>query len=66
MRRRWLIEKLPTQAQQQGLYGAPSQSPFKMKVPNSKTRKAIQELELGKGKHLTSVDALMDDLHADD
>jgi DNA-damage-inducible protein J len=40
--------------------------PFEVKVPNAKTRKAIAELEAGKGKRLPSVDALMADLHADD
>lgn len=40
--------------------------PFEVKVPNAKTRKAIAELEAGKGKSFASVDALMADLHADD
>lgn len=40
--------------------------PFEVKVPNAKTRKAITELEAGKGKSFASVDALMADLHADD
>jgi DNA-damage-inducible protein J len=40
--------------------------PFEVKVPNSKTRKAISELESGKGKQFDSVEALMADLHADD
>lgn len=40
--------------------------PFAVKVPNAKTRAAIAELESGKGKRFTSVDALMADLHADD
>ena len=39
---------------------------FEVKVPNSKTRKAISELEGGKGKQFDSVEALMADLHADD
>ena len=39
--------------------------PFEVKVPNSKTRKAIAELESGKGKKFDSVEALMADLHAD-
>jgi DNA-damage-inducible protein J len=39
--------------------------PFTIKVPNATTRKAIAELENGKGKRLNSVEALMDDLHAD-
>ena len=40
--------------------------PFEVKVPNAKTRKAIAELEAGKGKSFPSVRALMADLHADD
>ncbi|RWZ78040.1 MAG: type II toxin-antitoxin system RelB/DinJ family antitoxin [Candidatus Microsaccharimonas sossegonensis] len=40
--------------------------PFEIRVPNSKTRRAISELESGKGKKFASVDALMADLHADD
>jgi DNA-damage-inducible protein J len=40
--------------------------PFEVKVPNAKTRKAIAQLEAGKGKRFRSVDALMADLHADD
>ena len=40
--------------------------PFEVKVPNVKTRKAIAELQAGKGKRFASVDALMADLHADD
>ncbi len=40
--------------------------PFEVKVPNRKTRKAIAELEAGKGKRFPSVKALMADLHADD
>jgi DNA-damage-inducible protein J len=40
--------------------------PFEVKAPNSKTRKAIAELEAGKGKRFATVDALMADLHADD
>ena len=40
--------------------------PFEVKVPNATTRKAIAELEAGKGKRFSSVDALMADLHADD
>lgn len=38
--------------------------PFNVKVPNAKTRKAITELESGKGKRLDSIDDLMNDLHA--
>ncbi len=40
--------------------------PFDVKVPNVTTRKAIAELESGKGKRFASVDDLMADLHADD
>ena len=40
--------------------------PFEIKVPNATTRKAITELDAGKGKRFKSVDALMADLNADD
>jgi len=40
--------------------------PFEVKVPNTATRKAIVELEAGKGKRFDSVDGLMADLNADD
>jgi DNA-damage-inducible protein J len=40
--------------------------PFEVKVPNATTRKAMAELEAGKGKRFLSVEALMADLHADD
>jgi DNA-damage-inducible protein J len=40
--------------------------PFEVKVPNATTRKAMAELEAGKGKRFASVEALMADLHADD
>jgi DNA-damage-inducible protein J len=40
--------------------------PFEVKAPNAATRKAIAELEAGKGKRFTSVDALMADLHKND
>jgi DNA-damage-inducible protein J len=40
--------------------------PFEVKVPNKKTLDAINELETGKGKKFNSIDALMDDLNADD
>ncbi len=40
--------------------------PFEVRVPNTTTRRAIAELEAGKGKKFASVDALMADLHADD
>ncbi|MGB4226186.1 MAG: type II toxin-antitoxin system RelB/DinJ family antitoxin [Candidatus Dechloromonas phosphoritropha] len=40
--------------------------PFEIKAPNAMTRKAIAELEAGKGKSFVSAKALMADLHADD
>ena len=40
--------------------------PFEVKVPNATTRKAMAELEAGKGKRFASVDSLMADLNADD
>jgi DNA-damage-inducible protein J len=40
--------------------------PFEVKVPNATTRKAMAELEAGKGKRFASVEAMMADLHADD
>jgi DNA-damage-inducible protein J len=40
--------------------------PFDVKAPNATTKKAIAELEAGKGKRFASVEDLMADLHADD
>lgn len=40
--------------------------PFDVKIPNATTKKAMAELEAGKGKKFASVDDLMADLHADD
>lgn len=40
--------------------------PFEIKAPNATTRRAMAELEAGKGKSFASVEALMADLHADD
>lgn len=40
--------------------------PFEVRVPNAETRKAIDELESGKGQRFDSIQALMDDLHAED
>ena len=40
--------------------------PFDVKVPNTTARKAIAELEAGKGTRFANVDDLMTDLHADD
>lgn len=39
---------------------------FEAKVPNAATRRAITELEAGKGKRCGNVDDLMADLHAGD
>jgi len=38
--------------------------PFEVKVPNATTRKAIAELEAGRGKKFANVKDLMADLHA--
>jgi DNA-damage-inducible protein J len=40
--------------------------PFEVKVPNSRTQKAIKELESGKGKKFSSVKGLLEDLNEDD
>jgi DNA-damage-inducible protein J len=40
--------------------------PFEVRVPNATTRRAMAELEAGKGKRFAGVEALMADLHADD
>lgn len=40
--------------------------PFGAKVPNATTRKAIAQLETGKGKRFTNVDSLMADLREGD
>jgi DNA-damage-inducible protein J len=40
--------------------------PFEVKAPNATTKKAIAELEAGKGKKFASVTDLMADLDADD
>ena len=40
--------------------------PFEIKVPNTKSRKAIDELEAGKAKRVKNVDDLMANLNADD
>lgn len=42
------------------------QLPFTVKVPNSVTRHAIKELELGESKHFNNLDELMVDLNAGD
>lgn len=40
--------------------------PFEVKAPNAATRKAIAELERGKGKRFRSTAALLADLNEDD
>lgn len=40
--------------------------PFEVKAPSPMTRKAINELESGKGVKFKSVKSLMEDLNADD
>ena len=40
--------------------------PFEVRVPNVASRKAIEELEAGKGKKFKNVNSFMDDLNADD
>lgn len=40
--------------------------PFDVKVPNTRTRKAIAELEAGKGKRFSSIDSFVEDLNEDD
>ncbi len=40
--------------------------PFEVKVPGAVTKKALVELESGKGKRFKTVKSLMADLHADD
>jgi DNA-damage-inducible protein J len=40
--------------------------PFEVKVPNMTTRKAIAELEKGKGRRFNTVDTLMKDLREND
>ncbi len=42
------------------------QLPFSVRVPNAKTKKAIAELETGKGKRFKDSKELMKDLHAGD
>lgn len=42
------------------------QLPFLVRVPNAKTKKAIAELEAGKGKRFKDSKELMKDLHAGD
>lgn len=40
--------------------------PFEVKAPSIATRKAMAELEAGKGKRFKSIAALMADLHEND
>ncbi len=40
--------------------------PFEVRTPNATTRKAVAELEAGRGQRFATVDDLMADLHADD
>ncbi|MGH8127199.1 MAG: type II toxin-antitoxin system RelB/DinJ family antitoxin [Gammaproteobacteria bacterium] len=40
--------------------------PFEVKAPNAGTRRAITELEAGKGKRFGKLDELMADLREDD
>ncbi|ECD7240618.1 type II toxin-antitoxin system RelB/DinJ family antitoxin [Salmonella enterica] len=40
--------------------------PFDVKVPNATTKKAMVELEEGRGKKFDNVEALMADLHEED
>jgi DNA-damage-inducible protein J len=40
--------------------------PFDVKAPNSTTRKAIGELEAGKGKRFPNIETLLADLNAED
>ena len=40
--------------------------PFEVRIPNAKTRQAINELESGQGKTFDSIKSLMDDLHEED
>jgi DNA-damage-inducible protein J len=40
--------------------------PFEIKAPNTRTRRAICELETGKGRRSATFDALVTDLNADD
>ena len=40
--------------------------PFELRVPNTATHDAINELELGKSRRAEDVDSLFDQLNADD
>lgn len=45
---------------------AERQLPFSVRAPNARTKKAIDQLEDGKGERFESVDALMANLHEGD
>ena len=40
--------------------------PFEVMIPNAETKKALDELEQGRGRRFSGVAELMDDLNADD
>jgi DNA-damage-inducible protein J len=40
--------------------------PFEIRVPNAKTRAALEDLKAGRVERFATVDDLMADLHADD
>jgi len=40
--------------------------PFEIKVPNARTRKAIAQLESGKGKRFSDVHSFIEDLNHED
>ena len=40
--------------------------PFEVKVPNTRTQKAMAELEAGKGKRFRSIESFMEDLNEGD
>lgn len=40
--------------------------PFEIKAPNTRTKKAMSELESGKGKRFSNINSLMEDLNEDD
>ena len=40
--------------------------PFEIKVPNARTRKAMDELESGKGKKFSNIDSFLEDLNNED
>ena len=46
--------------------GAEGKMPFAIKTPNATTKRAMAELDAGKGKRVAGIDELMADLHAGD